>query len=943
MIELRLLGPPRLTIDGDAVNLALKPLTVLACLAAHRGRTIGLDRLGAELWGDHPPASRANTLEGYVSRLRGVLEPDRPPRGPSAIRREPSGYRWQDRDVWLDADAFAAEVGRARTLRGSDAEAAVKHYTEALERWSGDALEGLTLGPLLGETATRWQTLRLDAEEERLALELALGRVGDVVERAQTLLAAHPYRERFAELSMRALTTVGRQRDALECYRTVRDTLVSDLGIEPGRDLQAMHQRILRQEPLEETPQPLPTLGGVAPAPVEQPIGREDELAAVVAAVDTTRCVTVSGPGGAGKTTVAIAAAATIAPRLADGARVVAFDGVGARRDVAGVAAEQLALGPHPGGSVAALRDALRERECLLVLDGCERLAEATAAVVDDLLRLCPRLRILVTSRMTLDLVHEHVVRVGPLPTPDPRDDPVRIRRSPAVALLVRRARQVRAGFDVDDRVTATVADIVTRLDGLPLAIELAAFRLVSREPHELADTLDEHLSSRARRGNGHAIGNGTLDTVIADSERLLSDPHRRAFRRLAVFPDGCTRAAAAAVTGLDGADLDHLVERLVGTSLVSVRSVAGTTRLRMLGTIRTYAHRRLAEHPDEHDAATLLALRHCAAIVEADMPATRSRDAQAATNRLGCERDTVAALIDAAETPAAVREARRLAATWWWWWFAVGGTMEGLRRLERLLEQGPSSDPLTHARLETGLAHLVTASGDPWRGYRLAERALVTLRQAEDSFEYGATLLLLGNSGIEIGRTDDAEHAARSARQHAARTGDPWLFDCAGNVLATVRLDTGRLEEARALAAAVYERHAPDGDPWTLTWSRWVLARVAAAAGDSSMATEHYLRTLEFTERSGHVLGSALTMFGLAHLAVCEGDPARAARLVGAVRSRLGSAAMAPTTCMGPEHRAIEAALARALPASLRRQREREGRGLEPDQLRRYCGLGSS
>ncbi|WP_063765390.1 BTAD domain-containing putative transcriptional regulator [Nonomuraea candida] len=530
------LGPLEVaTHDGRAVRVPeLKVRALLACLLAHRGRVVPAERLIDNLWGPRPPARPLGALRARVSQLRRALDEAEPGARELVVSRPP-GYL-VDGDT--DARRFQEAVERSRAMTGPGERAAL--LAEALSWWRGPAFADFAGEPLVHAAAARLEELRLSALEDYADARLALGQDASQVGELAELAGQHPARERFHALLMRALYRSGRQSEALEVYRALRERLRDELGLDPGPEIVALHQAILEQRPglgrPPGTPAPLPAR---LPEPLTDLVGRDDALADVVALAGAARLVTLTGAGGVGKSRLALEAARRLAGSYPDGAYLVELSAVPAGSPSEAAAAVAAALGLHadgpadPGERVAA---AVGGRRALLVLDNCEHVVEPVAKLTELLLRAGPGPRVIATSREPLGIAGEVVRQVPPL-------DP-----GAAVRLFAARAAEAAPGFALTPGDAEAAELICHRLDGIPLALELAAARVRSLGVRALAERLDDRfrlLSAGRRAGPAHQR---TLRATIDWSWELLTEPERVVLRRLAVQAGGCTLEAAERV-----------------------------------------------------------------------------------------------------------------------------------------------------------------------------------------------------------------------------------------------------------------------------------------------------------------------------------------------------------------------------------------------------------
>ncbi len=591
MVHIRVLGGVGATSgDGEAVDVGpTKCQALLVALALAPGRAVPVERLVTLVWGEDPPRTAEKTLQTYVGRLRRAL-------GPDVVVRVGGAYRLDVAPDAVDAVRFLGLLDEGRV-------------GDALATWTGPPAAGLDAP---GLTAT------VDGLAERWlgAVELDLGREvdddpGAAVARLTDLTTAHPYREGLWALLMTALYRSGRQADALAAYATARDRLVDDLGVEPGPRLRALEAAVLAQDPALDVPTAAParparptiptptTTSGGAPHPpadrtpqtgvagnlprrIPAPVGRDDDADRVAAELETAPVVTLVGPGGIGKTTLALAVAgrreevtAWLVPlsEVATGSEV-------ARAVAAAVGAPEAAGRTLTDAVVATLAD----RPALLVLDSCEHVLDGAAALARAVVERSPATTVLATSRERLGLVDERVVPVAPLAPAD------------AVALFAARARAAGAQLDLGS-CRSEVEEICRHLDGLPLAIELAAARTSALAPSDLVARLDDHLTLLAG-GRGTEDRHRTLRATIDWSHDLLDDEERVVLRRLSTFAGPFDLEAAEEVAGdadLDPATVDVALAGLVDRSMVVATATAGGRRYRLLEVLRQHAAEHLA------------------------------------------------------------------------------------------------------------------------------------------------------------------------------------------------------------------------------------------------------------------------------------------------------------------------------------------------------------
>ncbi|MGW0781511.1 BTAD domain-containing putative transcriptional regulator [Streptomyces sp. NPDC002913] len=598
-----------LRADGSAVALGGARLrALLTVLALRAGRTVPVGMLVDEVWDGDPPADAPGALQALVGRLRRAL-------GRDAVASDENGYRLAADPDGVDLYRFERLAGEgARALAEGDAVKAVTVLDDALALWHGPALADL---PDRAVAAARWEALRLDARRTRIEAGLAQGRADDALPELAGLCADHPLDEPLQALRIRALRDAGRTAQALAAYDEVRTLLADRLGADPGPALRALHEELLRQD----GPAPAPALAPAAP-PVRQGnlrarltsfVGREADIAALRGDLARSRLITLLGPGGAGKTRLSQETAETVAANWPDGvwlAELAPVDdpdavpeavlsALGARETVLrgagaeGLRAVERGTEGGSGDAFARLAEHCSGRHMLLLLDNCEHVIAAAARLADHLLARCPGLTVLATSREPLGVPGELLRPVDPLP------DPMALR------LFADRGAAARPGFrvDADEETAAACAEICRRLDGLPLAIELAAARLRMLGPRQIAERLDDRFRLLTSGSRTVLPRQQTLRAVVDWSWGLLDEDERAVLRRLSVFAGGCDLAAAEEVCSLPGAvladvrDVALLLGSLVDKSLVvAAPGDDGDMRYRLLETVAEYAGERLDE-----------------------------------------------------------------------------------------------------------------------------------------------------------------------------------------------------------------------------------------------------------------------------------------------------------------------------------------------------------
>lgn len=584
-VEFRLLGDVEARVDGTRVEIGpSRQRCVLAALLVDVNRPVPPEKLIDRVWADERPHRSRNALAAYVSRLRHLFN------GSVEITRGPGGYLLITDSSAVDLHRFRELVTQARA--SADPGRADALFAEALKLWRGEpfaTLETPWLDDIRRGLHAEWLAAALDHND----IKLRIGRHGELVPTLTTMLRDHPLDERLAGQLMLAQYRCGRQVDALDTFRTMRGRLVEELGVEPGSALRQVHQAILAGDP-EEPPASSPV--GVEthlPRRVTSLIGRDDELALVTDAVQESPLVTLTGVGGVGKTRLAIEAASRSAAAFPDGAWVCELAPVEDGSVVVHAVAVALKLQQQHGLDIDdTVIEYLRVRKLLLLLDNCEHVLAAAGRLADRIVCSCPNVVVLATSREALGVEGERLLPVPPLPVED------------AVQLFAERARSGNPDFALETEPVGAVAEICRRLDGLPLAIELAAARMRAMSSLDVARRLD---SLRLLTGGARdaAPRQQSLTATIDWSYQLLSEPEQALFIRLSIFAGGFDLAAVHTVCGTgDEDDTLDLLTGLLDKSMVTRRAGPGPTRYTMLETLRSYG-RDMMRRLDIHDEAT--------------------------------------------------------------------------------------------------------------------------------------------------------------------------------------------------------------------------------------------------------------------------------------------------------------------------------------------------
>ncbi len=578
-----ILGPLEVTVDGVPVPVGgPKPRALLATLLLRPGVVVSTDRLVGVVWGEDPPSAALGALRVYVSRLRALLPPLED--GERLVYRAP-GYALAVADGELDATEFTRLVVEARRhAAAAEHGRALDLLNGALALWRGDVLAEFDAVEIDADAdIARLTGLRLAAMEERAEALLQLGRSREAVPELEALVQRFPERERLAVLLMRALYGCGRQRDALAVYQALRHVLIEELGVEPSEPARMVHRQLLEHDPAL-TPAG-PRLLTNLPRRATSFVGRGEEVSRVAAALCESPLVTLTGVGGVGKSRLALEVAGLDQSRFPGGVWLCELAALAAGGPVGHVVTAALRVRQRHGRTIEeTLIEYLRARTLLIVLDNCEHVLDEASRLVDRVVSNCHHVVVLATSREALGVAGEQVWPVAPLSVPD------------ATTLFVQRARAAQPDFEPGPETEASVAEICRRLDGLPLAIELAAARMRVMNAAEAVHRLDD---GRLLAGGARTVPprHQSLAAAIDWSYRLLSEDQQRLFARLSVFAGGADLTAVHAVCAEPGAtegDTLELLTALVDRSMAFAVAGTGGTRYRVLETLRAYGRERL-------------------------------------------------------------------------------------------------------------------------------------------------------------------------------------------------------------------------------------------------------------------------------------------------------------------------------------------------------------
>ncbi len=846
----------------DVLVAGPKLRALLAVLALQPGRVVSAEQLIDALWGENPPTEVRNGLQGLASKLRRTLG------SADLVAMRGAGYALELAADAVDVHRFEELVVEARAAAvDGDPNRAAALLAEADALWRGDPLADFVYDDFAAGAITRLSELRLAAIEERLDLELQLGRHQAAVAELEELVAAEPLRERLRGLLMIALYRAGRQADALRVFQDGRHLLAEELGLEPGHELRELEGAILGQDRSLDAPAIVRSDATShaetysIPEALTPLVGRDAELRELTRLTAEHRFVTLVGPGGVGKTRLALEVARAGSAALAFGACLVELAPVG---DPAGVRAAIALAFPDPGR----LAEVIGDREMLIVLDNCEHVITTAAEVAEDLLRRCTALRLLATSREGLRVGGETIWPVPPLAAGD------------AVSLFAARAQAAGAPLELSDDNRTVIADICSRLDGLPLAIELAAARTRAFPLQQISARLNDRFRLLTGGSRTALPRQQTLRAVVDWSYELLFDDEQRVFERLSVFPGGCDLATAEAVCADDvlaADDLADLIQALVEKSLVIAVPRGDAVRFTQLQTLCQYGRERLAERGDAVRIRDAMAKHYAELCAQSAVAYTGDRQ-RAWLTAIDQEHDNLRAALDWAIANDDAETALTIAGGTSWRHWLAGMVIEGKRWLDDAFGCAGDAAERTRGLALTGRGLLDFLAGARDHCDDDLEAALEIFRRHNDVESTALAYSFYAELPNARGDLDEARRRRLILLDsYGASPVDPFAIAGRAYSLGKLALMDGDLAEAEVQYRAAAEGFSRIDRPVMLSMSLDVVADFDERAGDYRAAVRALDKAIATNDACGlrGFTGSLLARLGWALLH--EGDFARA------------------------------------------------------------------
>lgn len=925
-IEFGVLGPFHLKVNGEFVELdGRKPQILLAALLVNAGKVVPTDLLMDALWDSTPPPSARNLVQVYVSAIRKAIAAGASSgSGHATIVTRHPGYLLAIEERQLDSKRFESGVNEARrALAEGQVRRGVDRFRKALGLWRGAAFVDFAYASFVQAEAARLESMRLHSIEDRIDAELSLGLHNDVLAELEGLVVRHPLRERLRAQLMLALYRCGRQADALGVYREGTRILAESLGVAPSSELEELEMAIiLRDRSLDvahdsinardreryvlashlndgastpnsvveqrtnanlglpdEAPHP-----GNLPRPSTKFIGRENELDEIRHALGASQLVTLTGTAGSGKTRLAIQAGNELLRRYPDGVWFFDLSRLSDKDEVADEIARTLGIRQHSNRPVAeTLLHYLEGRTILLILDNCEHLLEQCRSVITMVTDAAPNTRVLTTSRKGLDVEGEAVVEVSPFETPSLQDarNPSQLKDWKVVKLLVNRANEVNPDLALDRQNAGAIATICQRLDGIPLAIELAAARLDVLTPHQLSEYLTDRLDVLVAQSTQRTERHQTLRAALDWSYDLLTAEDRSVLRALSVFGGDAAPESLEHVCGQLGLSRPQVLDalrHLGASSLVRGFSDGSSMRYRVLETIREYSRELLP--PNE---ARLLADAHLEWFLRlAEEAESHFRDPDQAMwlDRLEREHDNLRAALRWAQSERRAADLIQMAGALWFFWYVRGYLSEGYGWLQEVVSRPNAKSSYLNRALH-GTAVLALNLGFNQEAEQLCREVLALCKEDSRPEDEALALNILGLIARYEADYDQANALHYRALAVATTCDSKLQIGVSLNFLGLVAWYEDDPKKALELIEESSKIFRDLGDLWTYSLSLTFLGHAAAAEERFGTAIALFQEGLSISHRLRNPSITTVCLEGLAKIADVSGESDKAPRLL--------------------------------------------------------------
>lgn len=866
MVEIRLLGPVEVAVDGEPVDVGgVKQRTVLAVLASRVGSSVSEDQLIHAVWGEDAPENAVRSLQTYVSNLRALLDSGRE----GLIERGQGGYRLNPELAAVDAHGFEGTLA-------AEEDRSVEELRKALGLWRGRPLGELADDEWAGGLVAHWERLHLQATGQLMSARMAEGQHAEMIDELEGLVAAHPLHEPFWGHLMLALYRSGRQADALDAFKRANTILGEELGIEPGPDLQDLEEKILLQDPAlapsTRTPHNLP-------AERTRLIGRESEIDEARRLVERTRLLTLTGAGGVGKTRLAQAVAHQVLDEYPDGAWFIDLAPLAEADLVMKRIAAVLDVEPpvlRPVEEVVV--EAIGSRRMLFVLDNCEHLIEAAATAASSLLE-APSVDVLATSRETLRVDGELAWRVPSLPVPSEGAEADGIAENETVQLFRERASAVEPSFRLDAENVDAVGSVCRDLDGIPLAVELAAARIATLTPQELHRRLDQRFALLTGGSRTALARHRTLEAAIEWSYELLNDEEQDLFNRLSLFAGPFDMNAATAVSPYEEVKALDIVDGLVAKSLLIPERYEPKRRFRMLETLRQYGLRQLEEQGLVDDAHNAL-LRWAHELTAEVGPRLMTPDQVMVTKELDVDINSIRSAMNWALESDQYEVGLRIASDISRYWYLRALSAEGADWYDQFVEEPESISEDTLARGLVASSATLVRVGRSEEAFEQAGEALALIEESDNTGLLGWAHYQRGVASFDLIDIEESRKLFLKAQNFFKDTGTAIGLGLA------VLLENGTWlqidpEEALRRSIALTEQMEAANVPVGVAHSTEVVGVAALKTGDLDLALERYQQALPIYDEIRVYACQAHCLDGVAMCLITSGRPTEGAVVV--------------------------------------------------------------